>query len=63
MIHTSMSLYPQVGKPDLPTSFLQASDLAVSPYMSLFCQTTDGTASGSSKSRTNLGRRGLVHQL
>ncbi len=53
----------QVGKIELPTSLLQPSDMAVSPYLSLFCLSTEGTASGGTKGRTTLERKGLVHKL
>ncbi|GAX82229.1 hypothetical protein CEUSTIGMA_g9657.t1 [Chlamydomonas eustigma] len=52
-----------VGKTELPSSLLQVGDSAVTPYLSLFCLPTEGTASGGSKSRKTLERRGLVHKL
>ncbi|KAG1671780.1 hypothetical protein FOA52_000157 [Chlamydomonas sp. UWO 241] len=51
-----------MGKSELPTSLLQAGD-TVSPYLSLFSLSTEGTASGGAKSRGTLDRKGLVRTL
>jgi hypothetical protein len=52
-----------VGKLELPASLLQLGDEAVSPYLTLFSLSAEGTASGGSKSRGTLERRGLVNKL